>query len=424
MGEEAHETRNGIMDVSIPLNQNIILYLLTVFGYRSTFIKILANLFQDKAKITAMKRFFLSISAFLSVIFITVACSQKTNCMAFTDETSFVENFPHRLSLTNPEVINHGILGTNDFKIMDSLMIISTSDKEYAWKFISLDVLGKCGEAIRIGNGPHEFLFAPWPSQCEFTKEKGLTYCYLPDKDKKQMLRMNLSESVRERNSGIETVRDNIPYPYPCPNTVRIDDSTYFCTTLSSDMTQRERLILKNSERIYPETWRQINEVHVSPGTNPNLLSAGVSFKRDRKLIIETPIALKNINLYSLDGKVKKTVCIGKRLTSIGDLEKLDANDIPVTFTTTQVYDNFFAVMYLGETAWSYGTGRTEMPHIYCFDYDGNPIADILIDRQATGFDFDFAGRRLYVLDLDTESMWRYELPEREDWINILSQRL
>lgn len=64
------------------------------------------------------------------------------------------------------------------------------------------------------------------------------------------------------------------------------------------------------------------------------------------------------------------------------------------------------------------------MPHIYCFDYDGNPIADILIDRQATGFDFDFAGRRLYVLDLDTESMWRYELPEREDWINILSQRL
>ena len=59
--------------------------------------------------------------------------------------------------------------------------------------------------------------------------------------------------------------------------------------------------------------------------------------------------------------------------------------------------------------------GRTQMPHIYCFDYEGNPLADILLDEHVTSFDFDFEGGWLYVLDQITDRMWRYALPDGFD---------
>ena len=155
-----------------------------------------------------------------------------------------------------------------------------------------------------------------------------------------------------------------------------------------------------------------LNSAYLLPSSDFNLLSADMGYSRDNNRIIEVPIALNYINIYSPDGASRKTICIGKKIYTLKWLQGLERAEVPYTFSQLQIYDDFFAVMYLGETEWSYQLGRTEIPHIYCFDYEGNPLADILVDRQVTGFDFDFAGRGLYVNDLITESFWRYDLPE------------
>ena len=115
------------------------------------------------------------------------------------------------------------------------------------------------------------------------------------------------------------------------------------------------------------------------------------------------------------DGSFGKTVNLGRRLSDIDKLQELEAADRPYTFATARLYDDFFSVLYLGETDGSYQMGRTQMPHIYCFDYEGNPLVDILLDEQITGFDFDFDNGQLYIFDQITDRMWRYVLPEGFD---------
>ncbi len=50
------------------------------------------------------------------------------------------------------------------------------------------------------------------------------------------------------------------------------------------------------------------------------------------------------------------------------------------------------------------------MPKIQLFDWNGNPLAEILLDRQATSFDIDFVNGNLYILDGQTEEFYRYDI--------------
>ena len=227
------------------------------------------------------------------------------------------------------------------------------------------------------------------------------------------MYRMNFSESLKTGQAEIETIGTMLPYP--AFNLVYIKDSVYYYETLIDKTTRYERNILKDRESSVPNWLEELNSAHVNPGVDFNLLSAGFSYNRERNLIVETPICLNNINLYTLDGEFRKTVNIGRRLSDIDNLQKKERAYHPYTFATALLYDTFFSVLYLGETNLSYQMGRTQMPHIYCFDYEGNPLADILLDEHVTSFDFDFEGGWLYVLDQITDRMWRYALPEGFD---------
>ena len=76
--------------------------------------------------------------------------------------------------------------------------------------------------------------------------------------------------------------------------------------------------------------------------------------------------------------------------------------DRPEGFFLTKLYENCFAAARMLD-------GHT---HIYIIDYEGNPVSEIELDLPSTGFDFDIAGQRLYAYDGNTESFWRYDLPE------------
>ncbi|HIR83273.1 MAG TPA: hypothetical protein IAC98_05735 [Candidatus Cryptobacteroides pullicola] len=231
--------------------------------------------------------------------------------------------------------------------------------------------------------------------------------------NKREMYRMNFSESLRTGQTELETIAGELPYPSMAM--VYLGDSEYFYKTLSDNMTSYRRSIFEDGESFTPEWLEPLNSAHVDPGKDFNLLSATTGYDRSRNIVVETPVRLNNINIYALDGSIRKTVNIGPKLSDIDRLQELDRADHPKTFAMSQLYDGFFASLYLGETAYTYELGRTQMPHIYCFDYEGNPLADILLDEQVTSFDFDFEGGWLYVLDQITDRMWRYALPEGFD---------
>ena len=350
--------------------------------------------------------------SFLVLFLALASCSGRGNYMAFTDNVVYVEEFPEKYSLTDAEEVNMGVIGAYDFRIVDSVMVFITMDA-YAWKVVSLYDTSKTYNLLRKGNGPGELLSVSTPSQVEFYEDGDEIYCDLFDTNKREMYRLNFSESLRKGQTEMETIGEMLPYPSMAM--VYLGDSTYFYKTLVDNMTGYIRSMIVDGESSTPEWLTEINSVRVDPGKDFNLLSAMTGYNRSRNMVVEIPVMLNNINLYTLDGSFRKTVNLGKKMSDIGKLQELPMAAQPYSFGTSRLYDGFFASLYLGETAYTYELGRTQMPHIYCFDYEGNPLADILLDEQVTSFDFDFENGWLYVLDLLTDRMWRYALPEGFD---------
>lgn len=355
----------------------------------------------------------IELTAFASAVALAcTACASQSNEMLFSDRISYILDFPETYSLSLPDTVDLGVPGMFSFDIQDSLIIASNSDKEGGWTILTLNGFKPLGQFLKTGNGPEEFLSVPWAASCWPVEKDGDISYFLADMNKRRMFEFRLYESLDKGTPVLKLLEDG--FPYPCFNMLWLEESTCFYRVLTEDDHQKrlERFFLKDGESTPADMVECLNSAYLLPSSDFNLLSADMGYSRDNNRIIEVPIALNYINIYSPDGASRKTICIGKKIYTLKWLQGLERAEVPYTFSQLQIYDDFFAVMYLGETEWSYQLGRTEIPHIYCFDYEGNPLADILVDRQVTGFDFDFAGRGLYVNDLITESFWRYDLPE------------
>lgn len=350
--------------------------------------------------------------AVLTIVPILMTCCKPMpdNVMVFKDSIKYIDSFPQAYTLENPEDVSLDIIGVLDFTILDSIAVFNTMEKRSAWKILSLEDMHILGEILDIGNGPEEFLSIPWPSQCEFFNgPDGDQMCYVMDMSKRRLGKVNITESIEESSLNLEIIAEDLPEP--CFRISYIDSTGIFYKTISSDMTSQPRYLLRDGESIVPGKLDELNAAHVYPGKNYNLMSSFVNYVRSRDLIVEVPVALTDINLYSPDGQNSMSLCLRDRPSDIDALQQLSPADIPHTFSALRTYGDYFAVLYIGETAMTYETGRKNLPHVYVFDYEGNPKADIALDKQVTSFDFDMEHGFLYAFDLITEQMYRYELP-------------
>ena len=328
-------------------------------------------------------RNFTLILTLLSIL--CIGCSTD-NAMIFKDKTIY-----------SPDSVETGIQGILNFSIEDSIMILHTADNDAAWKIISLDDMSMQTGLLRKGNGPDELISIPSVSSSESLTINGELHYYINDINKRQLLDLNLSRSITEGRLHMETIRKDLPYG--SFNTILINDSTYFIRALSNDQTKLERKLLENNVPTVPEELVQINSAHVKAGTWYGPLCTGLYYNRQINLLVESPVYLNNINIYTPDGSFRKSLCFGEKPVDVMDIVRYDR---PEGFFHTKLYENCFAAARLLD-------GHT---HIYIIDYEGNPVSEIELDLPSTGFDFDIAGQRLYAYDGNTESFWRYDLPE------------
>lgn len=79
-------------------------------------------------------------------------------------------------------------------------------------------------------------------------------------------------------------------------------------------------------------------------------------------------------------------------------------------FEAIRAYDSFFAALYLGTTSLDDVSDRRVKPRIMLFDWEGRPLAEIPLKVSCRSFEFDLAGKWLYLLDPDTESLYRMDV--------------
>lgn len=348
-----------------------------------------------------------------------MSCSKRdsSDYMAF-DDVRFINKFPKTFPLRGEIKANIDVIGIKDFCFFDSLIFISTNNNDSLWTLASLTDYHTIGAMFKKGIGPSEFISSPDVDfNTQILQEKDQLYAYIYDSKRGKLLKVNITESINRNNLILSKLNDSLPVSLF--NFVYINDSTYFCKEAGSNNTQQLRYINgHNNKKIIPDCIGELNKASIKKGEDINILSTLTKFNQKKKLVIEMPIGLNYINIYSLDKSFSRTICIGKKLYSIKQIQEKERWDRIYTFGDLRIYKNFWAVLYINESEKVFQTKREKNPFILIFDWDGNPMAKFELNQFATSFDIDFKNGYLYIFDTQTETFFKYDIN------NILSKSM
>lgn len=328
--------------------------------------------------------------------------------MAF-DNVSYIEHFPQSV-FADGEKIYFDVIGVRSFLIYDSLMIMSTVNTDSLWVAVSLSDLQVQGSMLKTGQGPFEFVFPPSVSNnTKIAEEQNQLFTYVYDMYKGELLKLNISASLSEDHTDISILNNSLPKSLF--NFVVINDSTFLCKEAKSNHTQQIRFIDNaKQERKQLSVLDKLNNVAIRHNEDINILSTITKHNPSNDLIIEMPIGLNYINMYTLDSSIAKTLCIGKRLYNIEQIQNTNEWSRIYTFADVRLFSDFWGVLYMNETEKNYQIKRKKFPTVLLFDWHGNPLVEIKLNHLATSFDIDTRTNDLYTFDVETDLFVKYNL--------------
>jgi len=332
------------------------------------------------------------------------------------DSIEYVTNFPHSYKLENSNDVNIeniGVMGCDNFNIVDSLVIFSTNDGDGFWSFVSLPDNNFINKFLKRGQGPDEFLFSPSvQTATNFFKDNGKQYAAIYDSQKGKVYKMNIDESVKSKKLAISIMKDSVSLFLM--NFVMIDSNRFLYKALSATHTQQLRYIMKNNIRESCPNFEKLNKATVNITSGPayyfNIISTLTKYNKERNLIVEMPVMLNYLNLYSIDGSFGKTICIGNKLSNIEEIQIQKYPDLVETFFDLRIYKDFWGVVFVDENELTLQTKREKLPSLFLFNWQGEPLAELKLNRQLTSFDIDFNSGILYGLDNITDTFFKYDI--------------
>ncbi|MBQ9883021.1 MAG: hypothetical protein Q4D30_03515 [Bacteroidales bacterium] len=339
--------------------------------------------------------------------------SPSENYMILGD-VEYVKDFPIQADLGNAEESGYDVIGILNFQVCDTMLMVSLKGETAGfWQFYSLKKKNLIGRMLGVGQGPNEFLM-PVYSENQYTikKEANKWYATIYDNMKGGIYRLDISGTLQGENLLLQKVNSELAGGLI--SVKELEDGSFICRELAEQMTKQNRYVLKNGEKVVPETLNMLNMSEVVDGDggfyDMNLISS--SIRVHDNLIVEVPVYLNYINLYSLDGSVGKTICTDSSLSSISSLLAQNNTARKRTYTAVQTFDDFFGVCAYYHTAEEEKLNAELFSQIQLFSYEGKPLASFRLKRQVSAFDIDFANGDLYVLSSSTDEFVKYDINE------------
>lgn len=324
------------------------------------------------------------------------------------DNVEYVTEFPKSFNLSNKTVPDIDVIGITNFTVYDSNIIFSTKRKDSLWFVFSLPDYYYRGSFLSNGNGPFEFVQSPRVNAGKLFKENEELFVGIYDFQKGRVFKLNIDRTLNEKKLTISVLNDSLPaFLF---NFMIIENDKYFCKEVNNNHTQQIRYILENNKRTTPVVLEKLNQASINEGEDINILSTMTNMNYDNGIIVEMPIGLNYINMYSLDGDFSKTVCISDKLDNIEKIQNKDRWDRIYTFADLRIFENFWGVIQIDEEEKTYQMGRKKLPKIYIFDWQGKPLAELKLDHFITSFDIDLKNGVLYTFDVHSDELYKYDI--------------
>ena len=360
------------------------------------------------------KYYFLELLNALLLLAMIFGCNKNAHDsqkLMTLDAVAYVVDFPKTFVLQNKEDTGIDIPGVWDFVIQDSMMILSTRNSHGVWKFLSLPEHRERGNFLTVGGGPLELSSQPSVSdKVKFVKEDNHLQAYLYDFGYGKLFRMDIGTTILDQDLSMKIINDALPkYLF---DFLVIDSTSYFCKEIANMETQQMWYLYSKGEKSMISPMEKLNAAAVTDNMDYNILSTMTRWSDKHKKVVEMHFGLNYINLYSLDNSFAQTICLGKKLDNISDIESLALEDRMFQFSDVRVYDDFFGVVYIHEQESDYKNTRKNLPSILLFDWNGNPLAELNSNSFITSFDIDFTRGELYTFDVKSDEFAKYDIAD------------
>lgn len=325
------------------------------------------------------------------------------------DAVDYVKEFPYVAELTESEVPDIDIIGINNFCIVDSMMFFSQRGSDSLWSVYSLPDYRLLGKCFSQGNGPGEFAGAPNVSyNTDFFYKDGRLFADIYEYQTGKAVRSDITAALERHETVMTLLCDSLPNLF---NFIPVTDSTFYCKGFSPDFTQQLRYMAGKSAGTLPPAVQRLNEARVEDD-DINIISTIAKMNRANGRIVDMPIGLNYINMYSLDGDFAKTICIGDELDDIRGIKAQIRWFRLYTFADVRVFKDFWGVVSIMEDEKTFQTERKKYPSILLFDWEGRPLAKLKLNQFISSFDIDPMNKTLYVFDVHSDEMFMYDIAE------------
>lgn len=348
----------------------------------------------------------------LSIILFTNCSDNKITPDRYMvlDDVKYIKSFPKVYTLSDRITPDIDIIGINDFCVLDSMIAFSTKDKDSLWTFFSLPDCAPLGSFLTLGNGPSEFIQPPRVSfKTNFYRENGQLFAGIYDSQKGRLFKMNVDASLSSNALDMSMLKDSLPlflFSF-----IMVDNNRYFCKEMTPEVTQQIRYLIEDGKRTDSSAMmQQLNKAKVEKEENINIISTIAKMSPEKAVIVEMPIGLNYINMYSLDDSFGKTICIGDELYDIKEVENQERSERLYTYADLRLFKDFWGVVCINEDMKTYQTGRKKLPSILLFNWEGDPLAELKLSHFITSFDIDFTTGHLYTFDAHTDEFFKYDI--------------
>lgn len=356
-----------------------------------------------------MKRNYCSLFS-VFICFILYGCDiEQSDYMAF-DNVSYINEFPKSYSIKNGQLLNLNLVGVESLSIQDSILIVSTADKDGFWSFFKMPDYTFLGKYITKGKSDQELIFSPRASEQFYVDQDGEMYSIIYSFSTGKILSMNITKTLKHNRLVVDKLKHKLPRNLF--NFMYLDSLSFFCRQVNGDHTKQSRFLLRDGEKSIPENMKILNEASIDVDFDINILGTFSQYNSKTRRVVEAALDMNLINLYSIDAPFRMTICTGHQLDKISDIQKVERRKKKVMYGHLASYDNYFGALYQNDTNENIHYGKAKNQTIQFFDWNGKPLIEVILDRRVNSFDIDFVRGCLFTLSYEQDEIYVYDFKE------------
>lgn len=346
--------------------------------------------------------------SFLAIsIMITASCSQKMPFPYLTKEFDITED----ISITDGVRLDVGVLGADDIYIWDSLLIITTNDINGMLKIFNKNTLKPLAAIASKGRAHNEFLSLTNSSWQAYIKDGELL---IPFQDLGILKEINITQSLLKHKTIIDS---SIECSY---------DGDYRSVAINNDIYRRfeykgvlpDRVIRDKVTRpLYSvRDYKKENEKKIKvldakvksiePMDQYSYFKSNLYIHPHKNIIIQPFSILNYIVFFDLDNK--KTFAIHRAGTISFNETLPQLNNVETSFSSCVCTDEFFLILYFADRDKYRELSRG--PELLVFDWDGNLMANTILNNFCLNIAFDKQTNRLYGVDPFNEFLYTFDI--------------